>query len=252
MYEQWFAGIERIEPARERDAFDKLMRTLQQDRPNNTASRFRHQQLTQRYATYTTYWRRIARQIEEGTYKRDIAKARKNKQRREQESSPRGGAFELDVEVELDFDQLMEDAATSQEAPPEPTNDTAPPHQSISKGPPKKAVPPRPPTSKAPVPPPMTPPLKPTGQRPRPPASAQGTAGTGPSQLSDRQVKAIYDRYIAARKDNSERVDNVKLATLTRSVRTMMPKLARKHGGKTIDFEVVVRDGKVALKPVAK
>jgi hypothetical protein len=35
-------------------------------------------------------------------------------------------------------------------------------------------------------------------------------------------------------------------------VRDMMPKLAQKHAGKRIDFEVVVKDGKVALKPVAR
>jgi hypothetical protein len=32
----------------------------------------------------------------------------------------------------------------------------------------------------------------------------------------------------------------------------MMPKLSQKHAGKQIDFEVVVKDGRVALKPVAK
>jgi hypothetical protein len=32
----------------------------------------------------------------------------------------------------------------------------------------------------------------------------------------------------------------------------MMPKLEQKHAGKKIDFEVVVKDGRVALKPVAK
>ena len=32
----------------------------------------------------------------------------------------------------------------------------------------------------------------------------------------------------------------------------MLPKLAQKHAGKQIDFEVVVKDGRVALKPKAK
>ena len=42
----------------------------------NTASRFRFQALLQKYTTYLTYWQRITRQIEEGTYRRDFARAR--------------------------------------------------------------------------------------------------------------------------------------------------------------------------------
>jgi hypothetical protein len=32
----------------------------------------------------------------------------------------------------------------------------------------------------------------------------------------------------------------------------MVPKLDRKHRGKQIDFQVVVKDGKVGIKPVVK
>lgn len=70
--------------------------------------------------------------------------------------------------------------------------------------------------------------------------------------MSDQEIRAIYDRYIAARKRNSERTDNVRIETVAKSVRGMMPKLTQKHAGKQIDFEIVVRGGKVALKPVPK
>ena len=68
----------------------------------------------------------------------------------------------------------------------------------------------------------------------------------------DVDVKGIYDKYIEARRRNQERTDNVKLETLEKQIRKMVPKLKEKHGGKKIDFEVVVRNGKVGLKPVAK
>jgi hypothetical protein len=32
----------------------------------------------------------------------------------------------------------------------------------------------------------------------------------------------------------------------------MVPKLDRKHKGKRVDFKVVVKDGKVGIKPVVK
>lgn len=77
-------------------------------------------------------------------------------------------------------------------------------------------------------------------------------ANSGGSGLSSDDVQRIYARYVAARKDNSERVDNVKIETIEKSLRGMLPQLEKKHAGKKIDFEVVVKDGKVALKPVTK
>jgi len=65
-------------------------------------------------------------------------------------------------------------------------------------------------------------------------------------------VKRIYDKYIEARRQNKQRTDNVKLETLEKQIKKMVPKLQKKHAGKKIDFEVVVKDGKVGLKPVAK
>jgi hypothetical protein len=65
-------------------------------------------------------------------------------------------------------------------------------------------------------------------------------------------VQRIYTQYVSARKQNAERVDNVKLDSIEKTLRGMLPQLEKKHIGKKIDFEVVVKDGKVALKPVAR
>ena len=72
LYEQWFQGIERIEPQIPRKQFDRRLHELRKVKPRNTALRFRFQTLIQRYTTLQTYWRRIGRQIEEGTYRRDL------------------------------------------------------------------------------------------------------------------------------------------------------------------------------------
>jgi hypothetical protein len=77
-------------------------------------------------------------------------------------------------------------------------------------------------------------------------ANGQATA------FSANDVERVYSQYVAARKQNAERTDNVKLDTIEKTIRGMLPQLEKKHVGKTIDFEVVVKDGKVALKPVAK
>jgi hypothetical protein len=65
-------------------------------------------------------------------------------------------------------------------------------------------------------------------------------------------MERIYTQYLAARARNSERTDNVKRDSLEKTIRGMLPQLQQKHLGKKIDFDVVVKDGKVALKPVSK
>ena len=42
------------------------------------------------------------------------------------------------------------------------------------------------------------------------------------------------------------------LADLAASIKKMVPELEQKHRGKKIDFEIVVKDGRVGLKPVPK
>lgn len=65
-------------------------------------------------------------------------------------------------------------------------------------------------------------------------------------------MRALFDRYVEARRANQERTDNVKMESLAKSVTEMLPKLRAKHPGKKIGFTVIVKDGKVALKPVMK
>lgn len=84
------------------------------------------------------------------------------------------------------------------------------------------------------------------------PVAAKPAAAVGGGPLSSDDVQRIYTQYVAARKQNAERTDNVKLDTIERTLRGMLPQLEKKHAGKKIDFEVVVKDGRVALKPVAK
>ncbi|OGQ92013.1 MAG: hypothetical protein A2289_23100 [Deltaproteobacteria bacterium RIFOXYA12_FULL_58_15] len=71
-YDKYFAGIERIAPLKEREHVKKTMRHLLTHQGNNTARRFRVQSLQTSLITHEAYWDRITRQIEEGTYKRDI------------------------------------------------------------------------------------------------------------------------------------------------------------------------------------
>lgn len=75
LYEQYFMGIERLEPQTPRKDVDRRIRDMRKARLKNTAQRYKFNMLAQRYNTLSQYWGRIMRQIENGTYKRDVAKA---------------------------------------------------------------------------------------------------------------------------------------------------------------------------------
>jgi hypothetical protein len=76
LYDQYFMGIEKLEPMVPRKDVERRFNILRKEQIRNTALRFRFQMVLQRYNTYQTYWIRICRQIEEGTYKRDVRRAK--------------------------------------------------------------------------------------------------------------------------------------------------------------------------------
>ena len=297
LYDHWFHGIDRTEPQNQRLEVERMITAMRREPQRNTALRFRFNQLVQRYTTFNTYWQRISRQIEEGTYKRDVQRAQRRMQgaRGAAERSAGDGSFDVDIEIGEAEDEADAALAALQSVPPAqpgapvmtannggsasgatgPTRSSAPPRDitpfahpgaaAVPGAPGAPAIPgglSNPPVPRPPYPPAPPPPL--AARRPPPPpmvarvaapppagAAASGAAGAG-NGLSDPQLERLYNRYVEARRNNAERTDNVKLETIAKTVRDMLPKLQQKHAGKQIDFEVVVKDGRVALKPVAK
>jgi hypothetical protein len=88
-YDQYFLGIERREPRRWRDEIRKKVLRLKDSFTRNTGLKFRIQTLHARYLSYERLWLRNARQKEEGTYRRDLYKARLR--RRDEPGAPRAG-----------------------------------------------------------------------------------------------------------------------------------------------------------------
>ncbi len=73
-YEQYFLGLERKEPSNLREKVVNLIRKYSGLQIKNARIKFRYQQTVARYNTYTTYWDRVLREIEEGSYERDVFK----------------------------------------------------------------------------------------------------------------------------------------------------------------------------------
>lgn len=70
LYEQYFMGIEKLEPMVPRKDVDRRFQVLRREQIRNTGVRYKYQMLLQKYNTYQMYWGRIVRRIEAGTYRR--------------------------------------------------------------------------------------------------------------------------------------------------------------------------------------
>ncbi|MFO0611907.1 MAG: MXAN_5187 C-terminal domain-containing protein [Polyangiaceae bacterium] len=75
LYEQYFMGLEKLEPQIPRKDVDRRIVLLRKEQIRNTAMRFKFQTLVQRYNTLQQHWMRTMREIENGTFKRDLMKA---------------------------------------------------------------------------------------------------------------------------------------------------------------------------------
>lgn len=77
-YEMWFLGVEKREPNRDRDEIKRRVERIKGAFTRNTGVKFRIQTLAARYLSYERMWLRSAREKEEGTYRRDVFKARRH------------------------------------------------------------------------------------------------------------------------------------------------------------------------------
>ena len=259
LYQQWFQGVERFEPAQQRRGLERVLKTLRREKPRNTAARFKFQQLQARYNTYAIYWTRISRQIEEGTFARDLRRAKRRRRPARDPDETKTKTFELDLDsvdlfAENEISSVLEalgdgppakagpsDELRAEKTSPDATNPFAVKPVTATFGRPK-AVEPAP----ARVPTPTTPKRPVSGARAKPPSPPPVPTSTAKPPVDGN--RRIYDRYVAARQRNNEGTD-ISFDKLTASIETMRTKLRRRHGDKSIDFEVVVRDGRVGLKP---
>jgi hypothetical protein len=219
-YDQYFLGIERREPARWRDEIRKKVMRLKGEFTRNTGLRFRIQTLHARYLSYERLWMRSAREKEEGTYRRDLFKARM-RQRRDGAAAP----------------APAEAAAAAPNAP-------APAQKAGQK--PAQAVPGR--TVAAPAPAKPGVPAVPASSAPSPPPRPAAAAGG----MDEAQLRALYNAYLAAKMTCREDVSKLTYDAVVRTVTKQVPELMARYNAKSVDFKVEVKGGKAILKAIPK
>jgi hypothetical protein len=233
-YDQYFQGFEKMLPWVPRKDLDRRMAELHKEQIRNTGLRFRFQSLVQRYTMYQTFWGRIIRQIEEGTYKRDVARANRLA------AQPR---------PQSDSEELSENDL--QDVPEEPPQRAAPTPMAVPAPAPSPVQVPAATPAQVPAPTPTPtaaarPGLSPFGAlRPavNPPAPVSAPRDEDPG------LRQLFDRYVEARRQTGESVE-VKFETVARQVRDTLPRLQEKYQGADVRLDVAIKDGRAVLRPV--
>jgi hypothetical protein len=292
-FEHYFLGVDRHPPTRQYDDLKKRLERLKNAFVRNTAAKFRVQSIHGKFLTYDRLWQRTLQEIENGTYKRDVAKARRRVEKQKKGSdTPRSQEVVELPDSDFDVDELdsMLSGALKSPPPPPPSASLEPvPFRGVpsvvplvpsvaplvpsvapvvatpARGtalPSIPAVKPVAPAVKpltpsvAPLVPPVAPAVKPVAARPPPtaprPAAPRPPAAASASELSDDKLKSVYNAYVAAKRNNKEDTSKMSYDSIAASLRKQVPELMKQHGAKSVEFKVVIKDGKAVLKAVPK
>ncbi len=261
-YEMYFLGVERNEPNRTRDDLKKKVLRLKERFTRNAGVRFRVQSLHARFISYERLWMRSAREKEEGTYRRDLFKARLHAKQRG--VGPAGVKGKKEI---LRFSQA-EDVDLSDFGDEEPTPAPVPaarPTATAAKPVPRSPAAPS--ASSAPPPPgsataakPVAPPARaaatnppPAQQRaPAPAAPAPRPAAPAAAPAVSAQARALYEAYVAARRSCNQDVTGITPDAIARTIAKQTPEIMKQHKARSVEFKVEVKDGRAILKAVPK
>ncbi|MGH7330844.1 MAG: MXAN_5187 C-terminal domain-containing protein, partial [Polyangiaceae bacterium] len=95
-------------------------------------------------------------------------------------------------------------------------------------------------------------PPAPKPELPRPAIANSAQKPANPNDLSDTRVRQIYTQYVDTKRKQNESTAAITYEGVAKSLRESSEKLKEKLGGKAVDFEVAVKDGKTILRPKLK
>jgi hypothetical protein len=233
LYETFFMGMEKIPPDTLRREVNRMMLEMQQVPIGSASLRFRFQALTQRWVLQTTYWNRTMREMEAGTYRRDVARTQRH-------LAERGGVITEAEALALGIPKSRVKAFVARQqqqaarkaklgTPPAPAQVSAP------AGPPAPAAPAR--SGPPPLPPGVA----------RPSAAAPALPG-----LSNDDFDQAYQRYMSAHQKlgiEAQAMDKDKLRT---RLGKQLPKVLDEQKCQRVRLEIAVEEGKVRVKAWAE
>jgi hypothetical protein len=224
LYESFFMGMERIPPDTLRRELNRLMLEMQQVPISSASLRFRFQAMSQKWVLHTTYWNRTMREIEAGTYRRDVARAQRHLAER---SSAISEAEALALGIPRS--RVKAFVAHQQRLASKKTG-SAPPA-----GPPAAAAAPASPARSGP--PPLPPGL----------ASPAATPASLPG-LSNEDFEGAYQHYVRAHRELGIEAQALAKEKLRARLGKQLPKVLGEQQCERVRLEIAVEEGKVRLR----
>jgi hypothetical protein len=228
LYENFFMGVDRTPPNVPRRDMNRLVLDMQQTPIKNATMRFRFQTLLQRWVLLTTYWNRTLREIETGTYRRDLVKAHRH-------MAARGGAITEEEALRLGIPasrvksfvsrQNKQSPAAGNEATPAPAPASQP------------APPPQPAPASQPAPPPL----------PQARAAARAAEALVPG-LASGELEDFYRRFVKAHTETAGAPPRASLAQMRAKLQQDLPRIMAMEGCLRVRLDIAVEAGKVKLR----
>jgi hypothetical protein len=217
LYESFFAGSERRPPETPRRELNRLMLEMQQVQIRNAGLRFRFQTVSQRWTLFTTYWNRTMREIEAGTFRKDLAKAqRRLAQRGEPLTEAEAQALGIPLSRVKAFVERQNRYLPTRAQPES-----------------ERTV-----TDAAPLPIAAAP--KPT---PPPPTPAPTVPG-----MAEEEILTLQRRYNEAQAGLKTAARPITVDKLKGMLSQRVPEILRQHGAERVQFDVTTKDGRVVLR----
>ncbi|GEM_PF-1088327 len=181
-FEQHFLGIERKPPTDELDRIRRRVQLLKRSYTQNTALKFRMDTLYQKFLTYEQLWLKTLKEIEDGTYRKDLMRLRLKNLRKARAAAAAPQPQTAPPQKEESQQAEAEQQTAAQAAVPQ----TAPANnQPAPAGRPKPSMPARPPA---------------------------------PSVLSEARIDEIFCDYIIAKQQCRESTAGITREALARSL----------------------------------
>jgi hypothetical protein len=229
MYEAYFMGMERIPPNTPRREMNRLMLEMQQVPISNSALRFRFQALSQKWVLQITYWNRTMREIEAGTFRRDMARTQRH-------LAERGGIITEEEALALGIPKNRVKAFVLRQQRQGARKQAAAATVDSSTNPPAMAATP------ARIGPPPIP------RQASPAAVPQSPAAASLPGLSDRDFEGAYRNYLDAHQKLGIEAQAVPMEKMRSRLHKQLPKILDEQRCEQVRLEVAVEDGKVRLR----
>jgi hypothetical protein len=218
-YDKYFAGVDRLEPARLREEVQRMVRRAGTLYISNTGLKFKRDSIVAQFNTHTQYWNRILKQIEDGTYSRDLFKMR------------------------------LKERSTTTSPPPKPPKDAQKSEAQKGDVPaPGTTTNKKPATNEASVKAATGPEVEKT----KTPASANAPkeSPTPKSSGSTGTYASVFLSLVEAKHKLGEKTDNISYNALEKNLSAQAEAIKKKYKASRVHFKVEVKDGKPVIKAV--